>query len=133
MTTRHLLRPEGMPPANGYSHAVVASGPLIAISGQVPLDASGRLVGADGDATAQLRQVFTNIGTALDAAGAQWRHVIKLTAYLVDLDDLPAFRTVRDEFVDTRRPPASSLVQVSALVHPGFRVEVDALAVLAEP
>ncbi|MFC8260014.1 hypothetical protein ACFUNF_20895 [Streptomyces sp. NPDC057291] len=42
MTMRHLVRPEGMPPANGYSHAVVASGPLIAISGQVPVDAPGQ-------------------------------------------------------------------------------------------
>lgn len=133
MTMRHLVRPDGMPPANGYSHAVVASGPLVAISGQVPLDGSGQLVGADGDTTAQLRQVFRNIGTALHAAGAEWRHVIKLTVYLVDLGDLPAFRSVRDQFVDTRQPPASSLVQVSGLVHPGFRVEVDALAVLAEP
>ncbi|MBF9071618.1 RidA family protein [Streptacidiphilus fuscans] len=130
---RHLVRPDGMPPANGYSHAVVAQGPLIAISGQVPLDAEGRLVGAEGDAVAQLRQVFRNIGTALNASGADWRHVIKLTVYLVDLDDLQAFRTVRDEFVDTVQPPASSLVQVSALVHPGFRVEVDALAVLTAP
>ncbi|GGM46861.1 RidA family protein [Dactylosporangium sucinum] len=49
--------------------------------------------------------------------------------YLTDLADLPVFRAVRDEFVDPSRPPASSLVQVSGLVHPAFRVEVDALAV----
>lgn len=133
MTIQHLQRPDGLPPTNGYSHAVVASGPLIAVSGQVPVDADGRLVGADGDTTAQIRQVFRNLGTALAAAGAGWEHVIKLTVYLVDLTDLPAFRTVRDEFVDTDRPPASSLVQVGALVHPAFRVEVDALAVLTQP
>lgn len=128
---RHLVRPEGMPPVNGYSHAVVAtSGPLVAISGQVPVDADGRLVGGDGDTTAQLRQVFRNLGTALAAAGAQWRHVIKLTYYVVDLDDLAAVRAVRDEFVDVAKPPASSLVQVSGLVHPAFRVEIDALAVI---
>ncbi|HTJ72110.1 MAG TPA: RidA family protein [Actinospica sp.] len=128
---RHLVRPEGMPPVNGYSHAVVAtSGPLVAISGQVPVDADGQLVGGDGDTTAQLRQVFRNLGTALAAAGAQWRHVIKLTYYVVDLDDLATVRAVRDEFVDVAKPPASSLVQVSGLVHPAFRVEIDALAVI---
>ena len=127
---RHLARPEGMPPAHGYSHAVVASGALVAVSGQVPLDAAGDVVGGDGDVTAQLRQVFRNIGIALAAAGAEWRHVIKLTVYLVDIEDRMAFRAVRDEFVDVQRPPASSLVQVSGLVHPAFRVEVDALAVV---
>jgi enamine deaminase RidA (YjgF/YER057c/UK114 family) len=59
--------------------------------------------------------------------------VLKLTVFLVDLADLPVFRSVRDEFVDTARLPASSLVQVSALVHPAFQVEVEALAVVPEP
>lgn len=57
-------------------------------------------------------------------------HVVKLTVYLTDLRDLPAFRKVRDEHQDAARPPACSLVQVAALVNPAFRVEIDALAVL---
>ncbi|MEZ0065207.1 reactive intermediate/imine deaminase [Streptacidiphilus sp. MAP12-20] len=131
MSAQHIIRPDGLPPVNGYSHAVVATGPLVAVSGQVPVDANGVLVGADGDAEAQLRQVFRNLAAALAASGADWEHVVKLTVFLTDLADLPTFRSVRDEFVDTSRPPACSLVQVSALVHPAFRVEVDALAVLS--
>ncbi|GAA2373433.1 RidA family protein [Dactylosporangium salmoneum] len=50
--------------------------------------------------------------------------------FLTDLADLPVFRAVRDEFIDPAAPPASSLVQVSGLVHPAFRVEIDALAVV---
>lgn len=121
------MRPDGLPPVNGYSHAVRFSGALVAVSGQVPLDGSGQVVG-DGDVEAQVRQVFVNLGAALTAAGSGLDRVVKLTVYLTDLADLPVFRAVRDEFVDPSRPPASSLVQVSGLVHPAFRVEVDALA-----
>jgi enamine deaminase RidA (YjgF/YER057c/UK114 family) len=66
---------------------------------------------------------------ALAAAGAGMEHVVKLTIYLTNLDDLEAVRQVRDEFISPDRPPASSLVQVSRLVHPAFRIEIDALAV----
>ena len=123
------VRPPGTPPTNGYSHAVVVTGPTVLVSGQVPLDESGALVG-EGDALEQTRQVFRNITAALAACGAGMSDVVKLTVFLTDLGDLPAFRTARDEFVDVTRPPASSLVQVSGLVHPAFRVEIEAVAVV---
>ncbi|KIF04549.1 endoribonuclease L-PSP [Streptomyces sp. RSD-27] len=126
---QHLVRPQGSPPVNGYSHAVAYTGPMVAVSGQVPLDAEGRTVG-EFDARAQVRQVFTNLATALRAAGAQLQDVVKLTVYLTDLADLDAFREIRDEHLDPARPPACSLVKVAGLVHPAFRVEIDALAVL---
>jgi reactive intermediate/imine deaminase len=124
----YYIRPEGSPPANGYSHAVAFSGPMVVVSGQVPLDADGRLVGK-GDAEAQTRQVYANLSAALEAAGSRLADVVKLTVYLTDLEDLAAFRRVRDEHQDARRPPASSLVRVAGLVHPDFLVEIDALAV----
>jgi enamine deaminase RidA (YjgF/YER057c/UK114 family) len=126
---QHHLRPAGSPPVNGYSHAVAFSGPMVAVSGQVPVDADGQVMG-EGDPAAQLRQVFVNLATALGAAGAGFGDVVKLTVFLVDLADLPAFRQVRDEFLDPERLPACSLVQVAGLVHPAFRVEIDALAAL---
>nr|WP_134005389.1 RidA family protein [Streptomyces sp. 846.5] len=118
-----------MPPVNGYSHAVAAAGTVVAVSGQVPLDAEGRVVG-EGDVAAQVRQVFRNLQTALRAAGAELEDVVKLTVFLTDMADLPAFRQARDEFLDPQRLPASSLVQVAGLVHPAFRAEIDALAVI---
>ncbi len=125
----HYVRPAGMPPANGYSHAVAFNGPALMISGQVPLDEEGRLVGP-GDPRAQLRQVFRNLTTALAAAGASMDHVVKLTVFLLDMADLQAFREVRDDFVPLDRPPASSLVQVAGLVNPEFLVEIEAIAAL---
>jgi len=124
---RHHLRPDGTPPTNGYSHAVSFTGPMVVVSGQVPLDADGRLVG-EGDARAQTRQVFHNLQAALAAAGCELSDVVKLTVFLTDLGDLADFRSVRDELLDPARPPASSLVQVSGLVHPAFRIEIEAIA-----
>jgi reactive intermediate/imine deaminase len=124
---QHHVRPEGLPPVNGYSHAVVFSGRMVAVSGQVPLDGDGSLVGME-DPEAQVRQVFENLRHALAAAGADMGHIVKLTVYLTDLQDLDCFRRVRDQYISTEHPPACSLVQVSGLVNPAFRVEIDALA-----
>ncbi|MEU6815250.1 RidA family protein [Streptomyces sp. NPDC046860] len=128
---RHFVRPGGTPPVNGYSHAVTFAGPMVAVSGQVPVDAEGRLVG-EGDAEAQVRQVYANLDAALRAAGSGLRHVVKLTVFLTDLDDLAAFRKVRDEHQDPERPPACSLVRVAGLVRPDFRVEIEAWALVPE-
>jgi enamine deaminase RidA (YjgF/YER057c/UK114 family) len=75
-----------------------------------------------------VRQVFRNLAAALRGAGSGMDRVVKLTIFLTDLDDVGVFRKVRDEYVDVARPPASSLVQVRGLLHPAFRVEVEALA-----
>ncbi|HEX6355780.1 RidA family protein [Actinophytocola sp.] len=125
----HFRQPDGLPSVNGYSHAVSFSGTMVAVSGQVPMDEAGRVVGA-GDPEAQIRQVFHNLGVALKASGSDFTRVVKLTVYLTDLDDLAIFRRVRDEYIDQSAPPASSLVQVMGLINPAFRVEVDALAVV---
>jgi len=126
---RHHVRPDGLPPTNGYSHAVEFSGRLIVVSGQVPLDADGRLVGAD-DPEAQIRQVFENLRTALAATGAGFEDVVKLTYNLTDLADLELVRRIRNEYISADAPPASTLVQVAGLVNPAFRIEVEALAVV---
>ena len=122
----HHVRPAGLPPVNGYSHAVEFTGRMVAVSGQVPVDREGRLVGDEPEA--QMRQVFENLRTALAAAGAGLDQVVKMTVFLTDLSDLDAFRRVRDGYLTPDRLPACSLVQVSGLVHPAFRVEIDALA-----
>jgi enamine deaminase RidA (YjgF/YER057c/UK114 family) len=124
---QHHVRPSGLPPVNGYSHVVVHEGRLVAVSGQVALDQDGNLVGP-GDAVRQTEQVFRNMATALAAAGSGLDRLVKLTVFLTDRNDLDAYRRVRDRHIDPERPPASSLVLVAGLVHPGFLVEVDALA-----
>ena len=122
------LRPDGLPAPNGYSHAVAFSGRMVVVSGQTPTDAAGAVVG--DDAETQTRQVFENLRTALASAGAELDQIVKITVFLVDIDDLAAFRRVRDEFLSTELPPASTLVLVNGLIQPAFRVEVEAIAAI---
>ena len=119
-----------MHPPFGYSHVVeVTAGRPVYISGQVALDGAGELVGP-GDVAAQARQVFDNLQAALQAVGAGFEQVVKLTYYLVDATQLPVVREVRDQYVNTQQPPASTAVEVRRLVRDDLLVEVDAVAVL---
>src|SRR5258706_2099092 len=93
---RHYVRPDGLPPVKGYSHAVAFAGPMIVVSGQVPVDADGRLVGKD-DPAGQIRQVFENLTAALAAAGAGIGQGLKTTGVLTALPDLAPVSPVRPE------------------------------------
>lgn len=111
-------------PISHYTDAVEASG-LLFVSGCVAVDADGRLVG--DDVVAQTRHVFDNLGEVLDAAGAGFADVVKVTVYLLDIDDRARINAVRQEVFGEARP-ASTLVEVSRLAVPGARVEIDAIA-----
>jgi reactive intermediate/imine deaminase len=128
---KRFLSPDTMPPPFGYSHVVDApAGRIIFISGQVPLDRDGELVG-EGDFEAQTRQVFANLSAALEAAGAAWDDVVKLNYFLTDVGRLTEVRAIRDEHVNTKQPPASTLVEVSSLFRPEAMVEIEAVAIKA--
>ena len=112
-------------PISHYAHAVV-SGDTLYVSGIVPVDGTGALVGGD-DVEAQARQVFAIMERVLAAAGATPADVVKVTVYLLDVDERPLINPVRQEFFGSTRP-ASTLVEVSALAVPGARVEIEAVA-----
>ena len=116
----------------GYTHVVEATGPnrLIFIAGQLGLDLDNKLVGAQGDFRAQAFKAFDNLRLALAAAGAGFKDVVKLNNYLTDMSHIGIFREVRDEFVHTASPPASTTVAISQLARPGALFEVEAIAVL---
>lgn len=124
-----IQRPTGLPPVNGFSHVTIAAGTVVHISGQVPARSDGSVVDPD-DVQAQCEQVFRNIEIALGAAGASWSHVVKMTYFLTDITDLADVRAVRDRHLDPAQLPASSLIQVAALVNPDFKIEIDAVAVV---
>ena len=113
-------------PISHYTDAVRA-GDLLFVSGCVPVDGEGKLV--PGDVVAQARQVFANIGAVLEAAGAGFGDVVKVTVFLIDVDDRPAVNTVRQEVFGTARP-SSTLVEVSRLAVPGALIEVEAVAAI---
>lgn len=129
MNEKRFLTPATLSPPFGYSHVVEAPvGSIVYISGQVPLDTDGQLVGA-GDFEAQTRQVFENLTRALEAADATWSDVVKLDYFLRDVGQIATVRAIRDEYLDTANPPASTLVEVSGLFRPDVLVEIQAVAV----
>jgi enamine deaminase RidA (YjgF/YER057c/UK114 family) len=95
-----------------------------------PAGPTGALVGP-GDIRAQARQVFDNLQAALQAVGAGFEQVVKLTYYLVDATQLPVVREVRDQYVNTGQPPASTAVEVRRLVRDDLLIEIEAVAVIA--
>jgi enamine deaminase RidA (YjgF/YER057c/UK114 family) len=126
---RHIAAPDGVAAGRGYSHVVTGRGRLVVVSGQVAQDAHGELVG-HGDAEAQARQVFANLGRCLAEAGADFGDVVKFGFYVLDVAYLPAVRAARDAVVDTTRPPASTAVQVAALFAPDYLIEAEAWALV---
>jgi reactive intermediate/imine deaminase len=116
-------------PMGTYSQAVrVETGDAvwIHISGQIAIDREGNLVGP-GDLRAQTRQVFDNLKAILEANGATFAEAVKIGTYLTTLDDLAGMREVRSEYL-TAEPPASTAVQVVALVVPEALIEIDLVA-----
>ncbi len=129
MTGKRFLAPETLSQPFGYSHVVDSpASRVIYISGQVPLDAEGHLVG-EGDFEAQTRQVFENLTRALEAADASWDDVVKLQYFLRDVGEIASVRAIRDEYVDTEHPPASTLVEVSGLFRDDVLIEIEAVAI----
>jgi enamine deaminase RidA (YjgF/YER057c/UK114 family) len=129
--TANFINPEAIHRPTGYTHVVeVTAGRPVYIAGQVAFDQAGALVGP-GDIRAQARQVFENLRAALASVGAGFDQVVKLNLYLVDTGQLPAVREVRDQYVNTARPPASTAVEVRRLVLDDLLIEVEAVAIVA--
>jgi enamine deaminase RidA (YjgF/YER057c/UK114 family) len=127
-----FLNPDTLYKPPGYSHVVEATGPgrTVYIAGQLGLDKDGNLVGAPGDFKAQAVQTFENLKLALAAVGADFSHVVKVTNLLADTKYLPIFRDVRNQYLNTASPPASTTVAISQFAREGALLEVEAVAVL---
>src|SRR5213080_1573756 len=124
------LTPESLFKPTAYSQVVVATGRrLVFVSGQVSMDAEGKLV-APGDFAGQARQVYANLRTALEGAGAKAADVVKLTTYVVRYapELRPLLPEARAAIFDRGALPASTLVGVQALAEPGYLIEVEAIA-----
>jgi len=131
--SKEIFSPATMPPPVGYSHvAKVNKGTLIYLAGQVSSDATGKLVG-EGDFEAQAEQVFRNLKLGLEAAGATMADIVKMNVYIVaevDQSEVPKLRAVRDRYVNTAKPPASTLLFVTRLARPGWLIEIEAVAAI---
>ena len=127
MPERQPVIPPGVAPNPNLSPGVRV-GDTLYVSGHVGTDADGNI--AEG-CEAQSRQVMANIRAVIEAAGGKMEDVAKITCFLTNMDDYPAYAQVRRETWPAN-PPASSTVGVSCLVRPELVVEVEAIVRLPE-
>lgn len=132
MTPHRLVRPEGMAPPSGFSHAVVAAaGRTVYVAGQVAMNADGTVVGET--LAEQFGVTLDNVVTALAACDALPEHVVTMTMFTTDMD---AYRNGRREIGAEyvarfgRHFPAMALLGVSELVEPKALIEIVATAVV---
>ncbi len=128
MTKQDYINPETMAKPSGYT-TVVKVDQTVYIAGQVSIAPDGSIVGK-GDPEAQVRQVWANLEAAVQSVGGTLQNIVKTTTYITNTDSMGAVRKVRDNLHQNSNPPTSTLLVVSALAHPDFLVEIEAIAVV---
>lgn len=125
-----IIRTEQAPaPVGPYNQAVKASGQMIFVAGQIPLDPqTGAMVG-EGDVAQQTEQVIANLQAILTAGGATFEQVVKTTVFLADMNDFAAMNAVYAKYFSEATAPARACVEVARLPK-DVRVEIDCIAVL---
>ncbi len=132
---RTVIDPEQLQtPGGEYSSGLkVKAGSLLFVAGQTAMNSKGILVG-EGDAAAQTRQAFENIGHILESAGASFSDVVEFTTYLVGIESVQLFMEARTELFRELYPegdyPTNTLLNIVSLAGSKALVEIKALAVL---
>jgi enamine deaminase RidA (YjgF/YER057c/UK114 family) len=125
-----VLNPAGWPRPKGFANGILARGEMVFVGGMIGQDSQGRF--ADGF-VAQMKLALKNIAAVLKEAGATPAHIVRLTWYVLDIDeylaDLPALGAAYREVMG-RHFPAMAVVEVNRLVEPQARLEIEATAVL---
>ncbi|MEO5979801.1 MAG: RidA family protein [Chryseolinea sp.] len=102
---------------------------MVIISGQVPLDDNGAMVGV-GNFGVQADLVYSNLLKYVHKAGGKAEHIVKLNTYLTDVSNLPELRTIRDKYVNKANPPASTSVEVTSLFRKEVLIEIEATVII---
>jgi 2-iminobutanoate/2-iminopropanoate deaminase len=122
--------PAGVYDPPGYSQGIKVTGAqaLLFLAGQVAYDKAGS-VKHRGDFKQQAREVFAAVKALVEAGGGTLDNVVKINSYVTNARYRPEFREVREEFFGAKGP-ASTMVEVRALAHPDYLIEVEAIAVI---
>lgn len=121
-----FMVPGQLPPVSHYCH-VVRAGNQIWVSGSVGMRADGSIPQGTVD---QFRIALEAIDACLKHAGAGPEHVVKVNVYMTDISERASINPIREKYFGEHRP-ASTLVEVKALVDPRMKVEIEAVAVVA--
>ncbi len=129
MSNKKVIRTDKAPaPVGPYNQAIAASGQMIFIAGQIPLDPeTGEIVGTN-DVVQQTQQVMKNLEAILTASGASWSNVVKTSVFLKDLADFATVNQVYAQYFDEATAPARACVEVSRLPK-DVLVEIECIAV----
>jgi len=129
-TESRILQPSGWPAPKGYANGMTAEGRFVVTGGVIGWDVHGHL---PADFAAQVGQALRNIAAILEAGAARPEHLVRLTWYVVDMDEylanLKALGQIYREIFGAHYP-AMALVQVVRLVEKAARVEIEATAVV---
>ena len=129
--SKKVIRTDRAPAPVGPYNQAIATGQMLFVAGQIPLDPqSGNIVG-EGDITAQTQQVMVNLEAILTEAGANWSDVVKTSVFLTDLANFSSMNQVYAEYFVEDTAPARACVEVSRLPK-DVLVEIECIAVIDE-
>jgi len=117
-------------PAGPYNQAIVASGQMVFVAGQIALDPATNQPVGDGDAAQQTEQVIANLQAILEASGATLQDVVRTTVFLADMNDYTTVNQVYSSYFPSASAPARVCVQVARLPM-NMLVEIDCIAVVS--
>jgi 2-iminobutanoate/2-iminopropanoate deaminase len=124
--------PAAISTPKGYSQAAeidMGTSKLTIMAGQIALDKNGNLIGKN-DLAKQTEQAFINIKHIVEDAGGTMNNIVKLNYFIKDVSQVQRVRDIRDKYINTKTPPASTLVEVSKLFRDDILIEIEATAVI---
>lgn len=125
---RRCLTPQGAPPPQAPYSPAVAAGQLLFVSGQVPIANGKPLIGATFEE--EVRQTLDNLKSVVEGCGTSMDQVLKVQAFLADMEDFAEFNRIYKEYFPID-PPARTCIQAGRLPL-DFKVEVEAIALLPD-
>jgi 2-iminobutanoate/2-iminopropanoate deaminase len=129
---RKVIQTDQAPaPVGPYNQAIAATGQLLFVSGQIPLDPQTGAIVGEGDVTQQTQQAIANLTAILTAAGATLKDVVKTTVFLADMNDFAAMNAVYARAFDEATAPARACVEVARLPK-DVRVEIECIAAIGD-
>jgi reactive intermediate/imine deaminase len=130
--SKKIIRTSQAPaPVGPYNQAIAASGQLLFVAGQIPLDPQTGTIVGEGDITKQTQQVMSNLEAILKEAGANWQDVVKTSVFISDLANFGLMNQVYAQYFDEATAPARACVEVSRLPK-DVLVEIECIAVVQQ-